>query len=113
MTPNASEQVFSLALRFAIVVCLGTLVVGLAVGVSPLTAVLRSGVAFVAFVLLGWAASVLVGTPATEATSMSTEEIASVIDSLAESLSSQDDQGSDTSNGEQQAPDQEIPSTGE
>ncbi len=54
-----SDWMFNLVLRLAVIICLGTLVLGLMVGVGPLTALLRSGIAFVAFVLLGWAASLV------------------------------------------------------
>jgi hypothetical protein len=59
MIEYPSAWVFNLALRLAILVCLGTLIVGLVVGVGPLTALMRSGIAFLAFVVLGWVSSVL------------------------------------------------------
>ena len=59
MIEYPSAWVFNMALRLAILVCLGTLIVGLMIGVGPLTALLRSGVAFLAFVVLGWVSSVL------------------------------------------------------
>jgi hypothetical protein len=54
-----SAWIFDLALRFAAIVCLATLALGLFLGVDPITALMRSGVAFVVFLLLGWAVSAL------------------------------------------------------
>jgi uncharacterized membrane protein YqjE len=48
-----SAWIINLALRLAAIVCLGVLAVGLILGVEPLTALMRSTVAFVAFVVLG------------------------------------------------------------
>ena len=59
MTNNLSIWVFNLTIRLAAIFCLGALVLSLVVGVSPLTAVARAGVAFVAFSTLGWAISLV------------------------------------------------------
>jgi len=59
MKRYASDWVFNLILRLAVIVFLGTLALGLIVGVGPLTTLLRSGTAFAAFVVLGWATSLV------------------------------------------------------
>jgi diacylglycerol kinase len=54
-----SAWIFNLALRLAAVVCLGVLAVGLVLDVEPLTALMRSGVAFIVFLMLGWAVAAI------------------------------------------------------
>jgi hypothetical protein len=54
-----SDWVFNLVLRLAVIVFLGTLALGLIAGVEPLTTLLRSSTAFAAFVVLGWATSLV------------------------------------------------------
>lgn len=53
------DWVFNFVLKLAVAICLATLAVSLTLGVSPLTSLLRSGVAFVVFATLAWAASQL------------------------------------------------------
>jgi hypothetical protein len=57
MARQQSDWVFNLTVRLAVMVCLGTLALGLLAGVQPVTAVTRSCAAFVAFILLAHAAS--------------------------------------------------------
>lgn len=59
-----ADWIFNFALRLAVIVCLGTLAIGLAMGADPLVALLRSAVAFVSFIVLGWTASLLWQIPA-------------------------------------------------
>ena len=59
MANRTSDWVFNLGLRLGVVVFLGTLALGLLAGLEPVTALTRSGVAFVAFVLLAHAASAI------------------------------------------------------
>ncbi len=54
-----SMWVYNLSLRLAAIVCLGVLVAGLLFDVEPLTALLRGAVAFVVFILLGWAVATI------------------------------------------------------
>ena len=67
MTERPSQWVFDLVIQLALIVCLATLAVGLTAGASPLVALLRSGVAFVAIVLVGWALSLVFDVPPPEA----------------------------------------------
>jgi hypothetical protein len=69
-----SNWVFDLVLRLAVVVCLGTLALGLAIGIGPLTASLRSGVAFFAFVALGWAVARVCDAPNREDTQVEAQD---------------------------------------
>lgn len=46
-----------IAIRSAAIVCLVTLALGLLGGADPLSAAVRSGMAFVTFAVLGWTAS--------------------------------------------------------
>jgi len=55
MRSAQSAFVFNMALRLAAVACLGSLAIGLFFNVEPLTALMRSVVAFLVFLLLGWA----------------------------------------------------------
>jgi hypothetical protein len=66
MTRYEPAWVFNLVLKMAVVVFLSTLAIGLAVGVSPLTALLRSGAAFGVFAMLAWAASLAWAVPEME-----------------------------------------------
>jgi hypothetical protein len=59
MTNLHTAWIFNLALKLAIVVCLGTLAFSLAMDIEPLTALLRSGTAFMTFVALAWAVSIV------------------------------------------------------
>ncbi len=59
MSKYQSNWVFNLTLQIAVVVCLGTLALALAMDVNPLTALWRSGLAFVTFVFIGWAVSLV------------------------------------------------------
>lgn len=65
MTNYYADWIFNFALRLAAIVCLSTLALGLIMGVDPLTALFRSGVAFFSFLVLGWAASLLWQMPET------------------------------------------------
>lgn len=53
------DWLFNLILKFAVVVSLSTLALSLTAGVGPLTALLRSGAAFITFAGLAWAASLV------------------------------------------------------
>lgn len=66
MTNLHTAWVFNLALKLAIVVCLGTLALSLAMDIKPLTALLRSGTAFITFVALAWAVSIVWKVPEIE-----------------------------------------------
>lgn len=59
MVNNKSAWVMNMAIRIALIVFLSVLALGLINGVDPVTAVVRSGVAFVSFLILGWGASML------------------------------------------------------
>ncbi|HMR65197.1 MAG TPA: hypothetical protein PKE64_14415 [Anaerolineae bacterium] len=59
MTYYHPDWVFNLVLKFAVIVSLSTLTISLITGVGPLTALLRSGAAFVTFAVLAWAASLV------------------------------------------------------
>jgi|GEM_PF-5886026 len=50
--------IFNFILKIATAIFLGTLALGLAVGVAPLTALMRSGAGFGVFALLAWGAAV-------------------------------------------------------
>ena len=52
-----SDWVFNIGLKVAVIICLTTLAVGLTIGLSPITAVLRSGSAFAVFATISWAAA--------------------------------------------------------
>lgn len=53
MTKRQPEWILNLSLQLALVVGLGMFVLGLSVGVAPLTVLWRSGLVFVVFALLG------------------------------------------------------------
>lgn len=74
MTNFQSDWVFNLILKLAVIVCLGTLALGLIVGVAPLIALLRSSAAFFTFALLGWATALVWQTPELETTGVQSEE---------------------------------------
>lgn len=59
MSKYEPNWVFNLTLQIAVVVCLGILATALAMNVAPLTALWRSSLAFVTFVLLGRAISLI------------------------------------------------------
>lgn len=59
MTEYQPAWIFNLTLQFAVAVCLSALVFGLAMDVAPLTALWRSGLIFITFTILGWAASLI------------------------------------------------------
>jgi hypothetical protein len=59
MSTLQSNWIFNLIVRLAVVVFLGTLALGLIVGVEPVTALTRSGVAFIAFIILAHAAATI------------------------------------------------------
>lgn len=67
MSNAQAEWVFNFILRLGVVVALSALALGLILGVGPLTALLRSGTAFLAFAMLGWASARLWEVPALEA----------------------------------------------
>jgi hypothetical protein len=76
MTNNQSDWVFNFVLWLAVIVFLSTLALGLIVGVGPLTALLRSGIAFFSFALLGWAVSLVWAIPAPEEVTVKSENLA-------------------------------------
>ena len=66
MTNYQSNWVFNLTLKFAVIICLGVLALSLIIGTGPLTALLRSSVAFTTFAFLGWATSLVWDIPLIE-----------------------------------------------
>jgi hypothetical protein len=66
MTYSQSDWIFNIGLKLALIICLTTLVIGLTMGVGPITAMLGSSVAFTVFTVLGWAASLVWEEPAPE-----------------------------------------------
>lgn len=66
MTNYQSNWVFNLILKFAVIICLSVLALSLIIGIGPLTALLRSSVAFATFAFLGWATSLIWDIPLTE-----------------------------------------------
>jgi hypothetical protein len=72
MRNNQADWVFNLVLKFAVVMCLCTLAIGLVVGTGPLTALVRSGTAFTVFALLGWATSLVWQVPEVQETKKGT-----------------------------------------
>ena len=67
MTNYQSNWIFNLIIKLAVVIFLSILALSLIVGAGPLTALLRSGTAFTAFALLGWATSLVWTEPAVAA----------------------------------------------
>ncbi len=67
MTNEKSALVLNIGIRIALVAFLSVLAVGLINGADPVTATIRSVIAFVSFLILGWGASVLLVTPESEA----------------------------------------------
>ncbi len=63
MNKQKSDWVLYITIRIAVIVCLSTLALGLIYGAGPLTALMRSVIAFVSFLILGWAASTLWNMP--------------------------------------------------
>ena len=59
MTKYQPEWIFNLALQFAVVICLSTLVLALARDVAPLTALWRSGLILIVFGMLAWIVSLI------------------------------------------------------
>lgn len=59
MSKYQPNWIFNLTLQIAVVVCLGILALALVMDVTPLTALWRSSLAFVTFVLLGRAISLI------------------------------------------------------
>lgn len=59
MTNYQSNWIFNLILKFAVIICLSVLALSLIIGTGPLTALLRSSVAFMTFAFLGWATSLV------------------------------------------------------
>ena len=57
MEKYESDWVFNIGLKVAVIICLATLAVGLTIGLSPTTAVFRSGSAFAVFATISWAAA--------------------------------------------------------
>ncbi len=62
-TQKQAGWILDFSLRVAVIICLSTLAVGIVSGADPLTALMRSGIAFVSFLTLGWAASLLWNVP--------------------------------------------------
>ncbi|RMF05735.1 MAG: hypothetical protein D6768_00685 [Chloroflexi bacterium] len=73
MTNYQPDWIFNIALKLAVAICLGTLATALYVGVTPLTAVFRSGAAFTVFATLGWAAALMWQVPQVEEETEETE----------------------------------------
>lgn len=73
MTNYQPDWIFNIALKLAVAICLGTLAMGLFVGVAPLTAVFRSGAAFTVFASIGWAAAMMWQVPEAEEETEDTE----------------------------------------
>lgn len=64
MTSNVkSAWVLDIAIKVALIICLAVLAIGLIGGADPIVAMGRAAVAFVSFLVLGWAASMLWVTP--------------------------------------------------
>ena len=59
MNQYESDWVFNIGLKVAVIICLATLAVGLTIGLSPVTAVFRSGSAFAVFATISWAAALM------------------------------------------------------
>lgn len=59
MTNYQSNWIFNIILKFAVIICLSVLALSLIIGIGPLTALLRSSVAFMTFAFLGWATSLV------------------------------------------------------
>ncbi len=59
MANEKSAWVMNMAIRIALIVFLSLLALGLINGADPVVAVARSGVAFIAFLVMGWGASML------------------------------------------------------
>jgi len=62
-TQQQADWILDFSLRVAVIICLSTLAVGIVFGADPLMALMRSGIAFVSFLTLGWAASLLWNVP--------------------------------------------------
>ncbi len=74
MTNEKSALVLNIATRISLVAFLSVLAVGLINGADPVTATIRSVIAFVSFLILGWGASVLLVTPETEEAEVEAED---------------------------------------
>jgi hypothetical protein len=74
MTHYESDWVFNVGLKVAAAIFLATLAMGLVTGVTPVTAVFRSGAAFGVFVTIGWAAALVWEPPMPEEEAEETEE---------------------------------------
>lgn len=58
-----SALILDLSIKMALIICLAVLVIGLMSGADPVMAMVRGAIAFGAFLVLGWAASMLWVTP--------------------------------------------------
>lgn len=67
-----SALILDLSIKMALIICLAVLAIGLISGADPIMAMVRGGVAFGAFLVLGWTASMLWVTP--EPVPVDTEE---------------------------------------
>lgn len=84
MTNEKSALILNIAIRISLVAFLSVLAVGLINGADPVTATIRSIVAFVSFLILGWGASVLLATPDTEEVEVDASEGENAPDASAE-----------------------------
>ncbi|MCB0191057.1 MAG: hypothetical protein KDJ65_03865 [Anaerolineae bacterium] len=66
MTNYQSDWVFNLTLKFAVIICLSVLALSLIIGTGPLTALMRSSIAFMTFSFLGWVTSLVWDMPLEE-----------------------------------------------
>lgn len=62
-TQKQADWILDFSLRVAVIICLSTLALGIVSGADPLMALMRSGIAFISFLTLGWAVSLLWNVP--------------------------------------------------
>ncbi len=84
MTNEKSALILNIAIRISLVAFLSVLAVGLINGADPVTATIRSVIAFVSFLILGWGASVLLVTPETEEAEVASDDNETATDATAE-----------------------------
>ncbi len=87
MANEKSAWVMNVAIRIALIVFLSMLALGLINGADPVVAVARSGVAFIAFLVLGWGASMLWLESETEATEEEADKTDDTADEASETAS--------------------------
>ncbi len=84
MTNEKSALILNIGINTAVAVFLSVLAVGLINGADPVTATVRSVVAFVAFLVLGWGASVLLAAPEPETVEVETDDGENAAETVAE-----------------------------